>query len=118
MLETAQSRGIVDRVTNIVDEYLENKEALATSLPYFEGDYWVGEIENLVDDIEREEKASWKTGSKKGKKRNNARATRTSASSTDVSTGTKDPLREVKQYLLSYFNLNEYSLQCLMCFMV
>ena len=59
MLDTAQSRGIVSKVTNIVDEYLENQEALATSLPYFEGDYWVGEIETLIEEVAKEEKGNW-----------------------------------------------------------
>ena len=59
MLDTAQSRGLVSKVTNFVDEYLENQEALATTLPYFEGDYWVGEIENLITEVAKEEKDSW-----------------------------------------------------------
>jgi hypothetical protein len=86
MLDTAQSRGIVSRVTNIVEEYLENQEALATSLPYFEGDYWVGEIENVIEEVAKEEKGNWNAaaGTKEKKKVSHARATRASSMDTDL----------------------------------
>jgi hypothetical protein len=86
MLDTAQSRGLVSKVTNFVDEYLENQEALATTLPYFEGDYWVGEIENLITEVAKEEKDSWNATarSKEKKKVSHARATRASSMDTEI----------------------------------
>ena len=52
MLQDAENEGIVKSVTNIYDEYLKNTENIATVLPYFEGDYWVGEIESLIEALE------------------------------------------------------------------
>ena len=76
----------MSKVTNIVDEYLENQEALATSLPYFEGDYWVGEIETLIEEVAKEEKGNWDAaaGTKEKKKVSHARATRASSMDTDL----------------------------------
>jgi hypothetical protein len=55
MLEKAKDEGIVMRTTNLYDEYF-NKDISQnagtspspTSLPYFEGDYIPGEIENII----------------------------------------------------------------------
>ena len=55
MLQDAEKEGIVKSVTNIYDEYLKNTDNTATVLPYFEGDYWVGEIESLIETIEEED---------------------------------------------------------------
>ncbi|CAM9574217.1 unnamed protein product, partial [Phaeothamnion confervicola] len=44
MLEKGGRRGIVERVTNLYDEYWTDPDSQATALPYFEGDYWVGEV--------------------------------------------------------------------------
>lgn len=49
MLEEAQKRGIVEGLTNLFDEYWSNPEtADARQLPYLEGDYWIGEAENII----------------------------------------------------------------------
>lgn len=49
MLEEAKKRGIVEGLTNLFDEYWSNPEtADACSLPYLEGDYWIGEAENII----------------------------------------------------------------------
>ena len=49
MLEEAKKRGVVEEVTNLFDEYWQNPDtAKACSLPYLEGDYWIGEAENII----------------------------------------------------------------------
>lgn len=49
MLEEARKRGIVEGLTNLYDEYWSNPEtADACALPYLEGDYWIGEAENII----------------------------------------------------------------------
>ncbi|CAN0308677.1 unnamed protein product [Ectocarpus sp. 12 AP-2014] len=52
MLEEAKKRGIVEGLTNLFDEYWSNPEAAdARKLPYLEGDYWIGEAENIIKDL-------------------------------------------------------------------
>ncbi|CAN0134288.1 unnamed protein product [Ectocarpus sp. 4 AP-2014] len=52
MLEEAKRRGIVEGLTNLFDEYWSNPEtADARKLPYLEGDYWIGEAENIIKDL-------------------------------------------------------------------
>ena len=49
MLEEARKRGIVEGLSNLYDEYWSNPEtADARLLPYLEGDYWIGEAENII----------------------------------------------------------------------
>lgn len=49
MLEEARKRGIVEGLSNLFDEYWSNPAAAdACALPYLEGDYWIGEAENII----------------------------------------------------------------------
>lgn len=49
MLEEAKQRGIVEGVTNLYDEYWSDPSTVdACTLPYLEGDYWIGEAENII----------------------------------------------------------------------
>jgi len=56
MLDSAKSQGVVIRTTTLYDEYFktDSSESVpeqrfdATCLPYFEGDYIPGEIENII----------------------------------------------------------------------
>lgn len=49
MLDICKKRGIVlESSTDIFTEYLANTSNDASVLPYFEGDYWVGEAENII----------------------------------------------------------------------
>ena len=57
-LEKAKSEGIVMRSTNLYDEYFNSeisdkasKALTPLSLPYFEGDYIPGEIENIIRQV-------------------------------------------------------------------
>jgi E1A/CREB-binding protein len=52
MLDICKKRGIVlDSSTDIFTEYLANTSNDASVLPYFEGDYWVGEAENIIKSL-------------------------------------------------------------------
>ncbi len=52
MLEDCRTRGIVSSVTDIYSEFWEDPNADPTVVPYLEGDYWIGEAENVVKDLE------------------------------------------------------------------
>ena len=57
MLQGAKREGIVKHVSNLFDMYFEggkdhNCESFSpTAVPYFDGDYWPGEVEKLVKEI-------------------------------------------------------------------
>lgn len=69
MLTKAQERGIVGKVTNMYDLYFADPKNDATVVPYMEGDYYPGEVENCIRDME-EGKHS-KKASNDGKKKKN-----------------------------------------------
>lgn len=64
LLEKAKEDGIVVDMTNFYDEYFADavsnapgsNSASPMSLPYFEGDYIPGEIENILSNLSKEEK--------------------------------------------------------------
>ncbi|CAM9530579.1 unnamed protein product, partial [Phaeothamnion confervicola] len=61
MLGRAQSEGVVHSYGNIYDEYWGGgggRVADASALPYLEGDYWVGEAENILKEQEEEAAAA------------------------------------------------------------
>ena len=61
MLDKAEARGVVSKVSNIVDEFMEPVgKKLVTDIPFFEGDYWAGEIEAIIEDVCKDEKVPWK----------------------------------------------------------
>lgn len=68
MLEKAKMQGIVLGTKSLYDEYFKNDgldSSLGpvqdpTCLPYFEGDYIPGEIENIIKDLKNEEEAKRK----------------------------------------------------------
>lgn len=91
MLEKAKKEGVVLEVRTLHDEYFKNNGSESTTgqaseptcLPYFEGDYIPGEIENIIKEIAAEDEAknknrddlpslstSNKGGSKKGTRSN------------------------------------------------
>ena len=51
MLNTCMERKIVTSVTNMYDLYFANTKLDATAIPYLEGDYWVGEAENVIKEL-------------------------------------------------------------------
>lgn len=75
MLEECQRRNIVGKVSNMYDEYFNNKSLDAAAVPYFEGDYFPGEAENIIKDINDENKkgsGGKKKASSKSKKSGDA----------------------------------------------
>uniref|UniRef100_A0A7S1UT71 histone acetyltransferase n=1 Tax=Grammatophora oceanica TaxID=210454 RepID=A0A7S1UT71_9STRA len=69
VLEKAKSDGVVLEVRSLYDEYFKNngEDSITgnasdpTCLPYFEGDYIPGEIENIIKDVKTDEEAKRKT---------------------------------------------------------
>jgi len=72
MLEKAQERSVVGKITNMHDIYFANPKNDATIVPYMEGDYFPGEVENCIRDME-EGKHSKKANSD-GKKKKKAKS--------------------------------------------
>jgi len=64
MLETCTKRGIVKNVTNMHEQYFSKPELDATVIPYLEGDYWVGEAENVIKELSESPKESKKNKNK------------------------------------------------------
>jgi E1A/CREB-binding protein len=100
MLEDAQSRGIVQTITNIYDDNWSDPNADATSLPYLEGDYWIGEAENIIKELEDEESGTSdyrnsKSGSKSKKKgASRKRLVKSEAGSSTTGGSSRDPLMQ------------------------
>jgi len=53
LLEKAKEEGIVTHITNLWDEHFKSDHDAAL-VPYFEGDYWPGEAENVIKALEDE----------------------------------------------------------------
>ena len=76
MLKEAQKRGIVGKVTNMYDLYFSNPKNDASCVPYLEGDYFPGEVENTIRSME-EGKLNKKANSDAGKKKKSKAKTKT-----------------------------------------
>ena len=67
MLRRAKEEGIVTYVSNLYDTYFEGgrdhrvHKPSVLALPYFEGDYWPGEAENLLSNISEEARVAGKS---------------------------------------------------------
>jgi hypothetical protein len=59
MLATAESEGVVIKTKTLYDEYFKPDEgkvfADPTSIPYFDGDYIPGEVENIIQDLHKDD---------------------------------------------------------------
>ncbi|KAL7680613.1 putative Zinc finger, TAZ-type, Zinc finger, ZZ-type, bromodomain, Zinc finger, PHD-type [Plasmopara halstedii] len=71
MLVKAEREGVVWQITNMYDDYWRNDNTPCV-LPYFEGDYWVGLAEDLIEklDAEKPKKVATKRGVKSNKRKN------------------------------------------------
>jgi len=69
MLEECQRRDIVGKVTNMYDEYLNDPNLDFSAVPYFDGDYFPGEAENIIKQINDDVKKSGKKGKSKSAKK-------------------------------------------------
>lgn len=84
MLVKAQAEGVIWQITNMYDDFWRTDNS-ACALPYFEGDYWVGLAEDLIEKIESEKPKKAKKAnvnkrktseSKKGSKKSKAKKTK------------------------------------------
>jgi E1A/CREB-binding protein len=64
LLEKAKEEGTVTHITNLWDEHFKSDHD-ATLVPYFEGDYWPGEAENVIKALEDEANERTDTKSRK-----------------------------------------------------
>ena len=69
MLEECQRRDIVGKVTNMYDEYLNDPKLDFSAVPYFDGDYFPGEAENIIKQINDDAKKTGKKGKSKSAKK-------------------------------------------------
>ncbi|GMI08523.1 hypothetical protein TrLO_g15972 [Triparma laevis f. longispina] len=51
ILEKARQEGVVLQVNNLYEEYFTNPRNDPRVLPYFEGDYWTGEVEKIIETV-------------------------------------------------------------------
>lgn len=51
MLLECQKRSIVGKLTNMYDQYFNDKTLDAAAVPYFDGDYFPGEAENIIKEL-------------------------------------------------------------------
>ena len=72
MLTECQKQGIVGKVTNMYDLYFKNESLDATAVPYLDGDYFAGEAENVIKDLEEGNDLKGGGGKKSKKKRGNS----------------------------------------------
>lgn len=105
MLEKCKKRGIVLEVTDIHTEYMADPNNDATVLPYFEGEYWCGEAENIIrtlganggalDDDEYDDDSDTMSRSKRKVKSKSSKSKRTRTSrgaSTPITRSERDPV--------------------------
>lgn len=99
MLDKCQQRGIVQEVSDLHSEFLTDPTLDATALPYFEGDYWVGEAENIIKELSDEENdddsvtdgPGYKTKSKKRKAKSKTKKSKPTKTAV-LKKGERDPV--------------------------
>jgi E1A/CREB-binding protein len=90
MLEECQRRSIVGRVSNMYDQYFNDKSLDASVVPYFEGDYFPGEAENIIKDLNDE----GKKGSGGGKKKSSSKSKKASDAINGAGSGSEKGYKE------------------------
>jgi len=88
MLVEAQKRGIVGKVTNMFDLYFANPKNDATVVPYMDGDYFPGQVENIIKEIE--EGKNSKKSSADGKKKKSKSKSKTKSGRSGTRSGGLD----------------------------
>jgi E1A/CREB-binding protein len=76
MLDECQKRNVVGKVTNMYDQYLADKTLDFSCVPYFEGDYFPGEAENIIKTLN--ESSDNKSGGG-GKKKSGSKSKKSSS---------------------------------------
>jgi len=111
MLVECQRRNICGKVTNMHDEYFANPKLDASDVPYLEGDYFPGEAENIIAELN---KGKGKKGSKSKKKKSDNAAS-DDASAVGESSGADEvmvklgeiiaPMKE--SFIVAYLNCED-----------
>ena len=94
MLVECQVRGICGKVTNMYDLYFNNPELDAACVPYFEGDYFISEVENIIKDLEGGGKKHGSSSKKSNKKADTKKTKKKGRSGTRSSGIDEDALAE------------------------
>jgi E1A/CREB-binding protein len=98
MLKRCMERGIVCEMTDLHTEYLADPMAEATSLPYFEGDYWMNEaeviIKNFGDGKKDDDVYDENSGSKTKRRNKSKRPGKMLASVSTSGKSERDPLMQ------------------------
>ena len=87
MLEDCQRRDIVGKVTNMYDQYFNDKSLDASVVPYFEGDYFPGEAENIIKELNDQ---SVKKVTQGGKKKSSSKSKKSVLSEIRISRKAKE----------------------------
>ena len=74
MLIECQRRNVVGKITNMYDLYFADESLDATAVPYLEGDYFPGEAENIIKELEEGKGKRGGAGGKKNKKKAKTKA--------------------------------------------
>lgn len=117
MLEDCQRRNIVGKVSNMYDEYFNNKSLDASAVPYFEGDYFPGEAENIIKELNDEISKGGKKKASSSKSKKSSDATNGSSSdATCYKEGGPDPVMDKfceaisgmkESFIVAYFNCKD-----------
>ena len=96
MLEECQKREIVGKVSNMYDQYFNDKSLDASAVPYFDGDYFPGEAENIIKELNDEVKkgGNKKKSSSKSKKSGEIINGSSSGSEQSYKDGGRDPVMQ------------------------
>ncbi len=96
MLEICQKRCIVGKITNMYDQYFNDKTLDASTVPYFEGDYFPGEAENIIKELNESSKKAPSGGGKKAapKSKKSVDVINGVDASSDYKEGGRDPVMQ------------------------
>lgn len=94
MLKRCMERKVVCEVTDLHTEFLSDASTEATTLPYFEGDYWVNEAEVIIKSLTDGKRDDSSANDKSGGNKSKRKKSKASVKSWSVTTaqGERDPL--------------------------
>jgi len=111
MLRKAAKENIVVELTNLYDHFFVTvgeckAKVTAARLPYFDGDYWPGAAEDMIDQLRQEEDGRKQQKKGKTKKTITKRALKAAGQSDLAGNASKDALL-MQKVILSSFCLDE-----------
>ena len=90
MLDECQRRNVVGKVTNMYDQYFADKSLDASCVPYFEGDYFPGEAENIIKELNESGEMKSADGGKKKSVSKSKKKIKSSSPEDNVFNGGRD----------------------------